>query len=188
MTRLKERERHNSSDIALVFPDSAPRPTTMRRNDQDMMGSPTTPPKIKNHQSIDVQWDEEENSVEIPDFHFDWGLRRNQQKEKPHEVFTTPPINDRALLLQQSANSSLESSVGSSRGFPRSEISARSAANSLPTPPDELRTALGRRTVLEEEETSLGLRSRGSRVVSEPLLAGSASGHPVCLHRDLTCC
>lgn len=150
-------------------------PTTF----EAMTGSPTTPPKTRNH-SIDVQWDDDDNSVEIPDFHFDWGLKKSQEKEKSFEAFT-PPVNGRVLSLQQSANTSLTSSVGSSKAFPRSEISARSAATSLPTPPDELRSALGRRAH-EDEETSSGSRSRSSRIVSEPLLSGSASGHSVSLH------
>lgn len=147
-----------------------------------MMGSPTTPPKTRNH-SIDLQWDEDDNSVEIPDFHFDWGLKKSQEKEKSFETFATPPVNGRVLSLQQSANSSMASSVGSNKAVPRSELSSRSAATSLPTPPDELRSTLGRRNAHEDEnQMSSGLRSRGSRIVSEPQLPGSASGPMVCSH------
>lgn len=153
-----------------------------------MTSSPTTPPKSKIH-PIDVQWDDDDNSVEIPDFHFDWGLKRSQEKGKPFESFATPPVHGRITSLQHSANTSLNSSVGSSEAAFRSEISARSATTSLPTPPDEQRSALGRRSADdEEEERSAGSRSQGARIVSEPLLSRSVSGTSVRYEIDRTSC
>lgn len=177
----KQRPRSSQHTIAIVpYNPCSPIISRIERR-RAMMDAPTTPPKTRNH-SIDVKWDEDDNSVdEVPDFHFDWGVGgKSREKEKSFEAFATPPVNGRVVSLQQSANTSLSSSVGSSKAFPRSEISARSAATSLPTPPDDFRTSLGRRAAHEDEEhTSSGSRSRSSRVVSEPLLLGGTSGHSV---------